>query len=100
MRAKTISIGFTITSTKDPSAGASIVQEPLRDRRVGVDPAVAKERPVRPHDVDPTEVALDEQRLLAIRRGAGEDAAERVGDEGVPPEGQAALPTDAIHGCD
>ena len=51
--------------------GMASVQIAFRQVAVGVDAAVAEERPVRAHDVDLVEVALDQQRLLVVVRCRG-----------------------------
>ena len=66
------------------------IQKPLGDRGVGVDAAVAEERPVAAGLLLELRVALGEEDLLGVAAGPGEDAAERVGQERAAPELEAA----------
>src|SRR5690348_11228683 len=80
------------------------VEEPLGDGAVGVDPAVAKERPVAPGLLLETRVARDHQHLFGVVAGPGEQAAERVGQERAAPELEPAVGrpfvADAVDGGD
>ena len=58
---------------------------------VGVDPAVAEERPVAAGVFAEGGVAVDDQDFFAIGAGSGDDTAEGVGDEGAAPELDAAV---------
>ena len=66
------------------------IQEPLGDRGVGVDPAVAEERPVAAGLLLEPGVAVGDEDLLGLVAGPGEDAAEGVGQERAAPELEAA----------
>src|SRR5262245_36753490 len=57
-----------------------------RDVAVGVDATVTEERPVRACGLDRTEVARNDQDLLAIGAGAREDLPRRIDDEALTPE--------------
>ena len=72
-------------------AGQRSVEEALLDAAVGVDAAVAQERPVAPHLLDAAEVALADQDLLLVDRGLGHDHAERVAHERRAPELEPGL---------
>ncbi len=58
------------------------IQEPLRDRSVRVDPAVAQERPVAAGFLLKLRVAIGDEDLLGVLAGLGDDPAERIGHEG------------------
>src|SRR5262249_19541335 len=88
---------------RKPSAAgraSGVIAEPQRERSVGVDAAIAQERPVLARLLDLLQVAFDDQRFFLVRRGLGDDAAERIGDEGLAPERQLPFLADAIHGDD
>ncbi len=57
------------------------IQEPLRDRGVRVDPAVAQERPVAAGFLLKLRVAIGDEDLLGVLAGLGDDPAERIGQE-------------------
>src|SRR5438876_6904936 len=70
---------------------SSPVEQPLGDRRVGIDAAVAEEGPVAPHLLLVGEVALDDEDRLGVARGLLQHDAERVTDERRAPELEAAV---------
>src|SRR4051794_35074165 len=80
------------------------IEETLLDAAVGVDAAVAQERPVAPHLLLAGEVDLADQDLLLVDRGLGDDDAEGIAEERRAPEleaglsGQARLVAHAVHG--
>src|SRR5690606_7964665 len=67
------------------------VDEAAREVAVGVDAAVAEERPLGAEHVDAREVQLDREDGLFVGRGAGDDAAVGAGDEALAPEVDAVL---------
>src|SRR5271165_5735355 len=60
---------------------ASLTQEPLCDRSVGVDATVAPERPVAANILDAANVDLSQQHRLLVVRGFRYDLSKRVCDE-------------------
>src|SRR5688572_26360781 len=82
----------------------SVLAEPLRDVRVGVDAPVAEERPAGAHRIDLGEIDLLDEHDLAIHGRAHEDASVGAGDEALAPELDAAraarvrLESRAVHG--
>src|ERR1019366_1727937 len=73
------------------SRGSRLLDEPAGNARVGVDAAVAKERPVAAHFFDAARVALYDESLLGIERGFRQQAAEWIGHEGSPPEFESGV---------
>src|SRR5262245_43692388 len=71
------------------NAGSSSIHHPPCQPVIRVDAAVAQERPVRSRDIHLAEVNRYEQRLLLVGAGAGENLAERAGNEALAPELQA-----------
>ena len=61
----------------------------LEDRPVGVDAAIAEERPVAPHGFDQRRIAARDRASSSPLAGLGEVAAERIGDERAPEEIEA-----------
>ena len=57
------------------------IQEPLRDRSIRVDPAVAEERPVAAGFFLKPGIAIGDDDLLGVLAGLGDDPAERIGQE-------------------
>src|SRR5205085_5221700 len=78
--------GWPASRSRRRGGRASFVNQPTGDAGVGVDAAVAQERPVPPHGLLVLAVAGDDQRLLVGARGLGQDDAERIGDEAAAPE--------------
>ncbi len=66
-------------------------EKPIQDGAVGVDAAVAQEGPVAADFFHDGCVAFHHENLFFIVRGFGENAAERVADEGRAPEFEAAI---------
>lgn len=58
---------------------------------VGVDAAVAEERPIASGFFALGGVALDDEDFFFVVGGFGEDAAEGIGDEGISPEFEAGI---------
>ena len=65
------------------------VEEAAGDAAIGVDAAVAKERPVLAGDFGEFGVDFSHEDGFRIVGGFGENATERVGDEGASPELEA-----------
>src|SRR5439155_273438 len=61
-------------------------QKALLDSAIGVDPAVAQERPVAAHFLDAAEVDLSQKDLFAVGGGLCDHNPEGIGDEGRSPE--------------
>src|SRR5579862_5337965 len=82
---------------------ASLVPS-LQNRGVGIDAAVAEERPIAARFFDLRRVTFNDQDFFLLGGTFGEDTAKWIGDEGMSPEFQAAfgraLEADAIHGRD
>src|SRR4029077_19158945 len=83
---------------------ASIAKPAVEDRRIGVNSAVAKERPIAAGFFAPGRIAFDDQDFFLGGGSFGKNLPERVRDEGVAPELQAgisrvgpAFESDAIH---
>src|SRR5688572_33511890 len=73
-------------ATRRSSFASLLVDEPPRDRPVGVDAAVAQERPMPADGLLVSAIAGDDQRLLVGAPGLGQDRPERIGDEAAAPE--------------
>ena len=80
---------------------ATSVQPPLQDRRVGVDAAIAQERPAAANFFHAVRIALRHQNLFARSRRFGDDLPKRIGDKRRAPEFQTMIgrpfEADAIH---
>ena len=74
-----------------PCASAVLrrIEKALGDGRVGVDAAVAQERPVAARLFNQRPIDLAEQDLFGIVRGLGDDAAEGIGQKAAAPELEA-----------
>src|SRR5262249_34713817 len=72
-----------------PIVRASLIQEPVRDAVITVNPAIAKKRPVAANVFQLLKIALADQDLLFIMRGLYDDSAKRIAEEGAAPEFQA-----------
>ena len=70
-----------------------LIHQSLRQIAVGVDAAVAEERPVGARDIDGGEVDFVDEDFLFLEAGLGDDLARRVGDEALAPE-LDAVPAD------
>jgi hypothetical protein len=57
---------------------ASAIQQPVGEAVVGLDAAVAEERPGLPGVLDLGEVALGDEDLFGVVAGLGEELAERA----------------------
>src|SRR5205085_1523895 len=72
--------------------------------RIGVNAAIAQERPVAADLLDAAAVAFHDERLFAILRRFRQHLAERIGNEGRAPKLEAAirgaLKTDTVYGGD
>src|ERR1700730_14995288 len=82
-------------------------QPAIQDGAVGIDAAVAEERPVATSVFGLRGVALDDEDFFLVVGSFGGDLAERIGDEGVAPEFEAgvaiggfAFEADAVHNGD
>src|SRR5580700_1400128 len=82
---------------------ASLVPS-LEDWGVGIDAAIAQKRPVAACFFDARGIAFDDEDFFLVGGTFGEDAAKWIGNEGMPPEFEAAfgsaLEPDAIHSRD
>src|SRR4051794_5904244 len=66
--------------------GADGIEKTLGDGRVGIDAAVAQERPVAARVLEEGQVNFADNDLFLFVRGLGEDASERVGQKAAAPE--------------
>src|SRR5262245_23936543 len=67
---------------------------------VGIDAPIAQELPALTRLFDFGEVAIGDQNRVALAAGAADDLAKGPGDEGMAPEFDFALTTDAIDRSD
>src|ERR1019366_2247564 len=74
----------------------------LQDGRIGINAAVAEERPVPANLLDAAGIAFHNQDFFLVRGRFGEHLSKRIANEGMAPEFEAALgsafESDAIHG--
>src|SRR2546422_10352464 len=82
-----------------------LIQQPLGQPCVSVNPPVTQERPVRASDIDFVEVHRYDEVLLFVRARFGEDLAGGARHETLAPELNAvatgrALQADAVGYCD
>ena len=63
----------------------------IREWAVGVDAAIAQERPVAANVFTFCGVALDDQNFFLIVGGFGDELAERISHERIPPKFQAGV---------
>src|SRR5277367_3782184 len=68
---------------------SGLVNEPLGEIAIRINPAVAQERPVRARHVHFGEVNGHDQNLFLVRRSFGEDFAGSSGDETLSPKFKA-----------
>src|SRR5689334_4096703 len=68
---------------------AALIQEPVRNAAVAVNPAVAKKRPVAADILQVFQVTLTDQDFFFIMRGLNNDASKRVAEERASPEFKA-----------
>jgi hypothetical protein len=75
---------FLAVGVGGPAAGG--VEEALGDGGVGVDAAVAEERPVAADIFEGLQVDVADQNFFAVVRGFDEDSAEGIAEEGCAPK--------------
>jgi hypothetical protein len=69
---------------------ASLVPS-LKYRGVGVDAAIAQERPISARFLYACGIAFDDQNFFLVSGRFREDAAKRIGDKGMTPKFQPAF---------
>ena len=87
-RAVRLPLGGHPPAARCRSVGGHAPRYRLEDRPVGVDAAIAQERPVAAHALDQRRIAPRDEHLFVVA-GLGDVAAERIGDERVAEEREA-----------
>src|SRR6266516_2727283 len=93
--------GVDAASDEPFITSALLAQPAVQDGLISIDATVAEERPIAPCVLDAVRVAFDNENFLFVGRSLRHDLPERIGNERISPELDAARArpfiADAIH---